>query len=159
MYDPNRADLDARGVRVGLAVSRYHEDVTRPMQQGAVEVFTAAGGKAEDVLIVDAPGAFELPLLARSLAARDDLDGVVAIGCVIRGETSHDQHIAQAVADGLMRVALDSGKPVAFGVLTCHTKHQARERAGGEAGNKGAEAMAAVLEAIGVLRRIEGTKT
>ncbi|MHC4588131.1 MAG: 6,7-dimethyl-8-ribityllumazine synthase, partial [Planctomycetota bacterium] len=105
-----------------------------------------AGGARGDLRIVSAPGAFELVTACAALAARNDIDAVVAIGCVVSGETTHDQYIASAVAHGLTSVTVQTGIPVAFGVLTCQNMAQAEARAGGEKGNKGAEAMAAAIE-------------
>lgn len=154
MHIERDAPLDAAGLRIGIAVSRYHHEITEPLWHGAVECFTDAGGSRADLDVVAAPGSFELTIITQALAARDDLDAVVALGCIIRGETSHDQHLAAAIADGLTRIALDARKPVTFGVLTCQTLHQARARAGGDHGNKGAEAMAAAIEAIRTLRAL-----
>lgn len=158
MYVKREANESARGLRIGVAVSQYHGDITEALRDGAVEVFTKAGGSADDLLIATVPGAFELLTLCQALARRGDLDAVIAIGCVIRGETTHDQYICQAVSQGLAQIALDTGKPVAFGLLTCQTKHQARERAGGEGGNKGAEAMAAAIETACALRKLAAIK-
>jgi 6,7-dimethyl-8-ribityllumazine synthase len=151
-------DIDASGLRIGVACSRYHRAVTEALQAGAVEAFVRAGGVPDDLHVVEAPGTFELTGICQALARRDELHGVVALGCVIRGETTHDQHLGEAVAHGLTRIALDTGKPVAFGVLTCQTMHQARERAGGEQGNKGAEAMIATIAAVRSMRAITGTE-
>ena len=154
MHIRRDAPLDAAGLRIGIAVSRYHHDITEALWKGAVDTFTGAGGSRADLDVVAAPGSFELTIVAQALAAREDLDGVVALGCIIRGETSHDRHLAGAIAGGLTRVALDARKPVAFGVLTCQSLHQARARAGGEHGNKGVEAMTAAIEAIRTLRAL-----
>jgi 6,7-dimethyl-8-ribityllumazine synthase len=154
MHDQHDASLTADGLCIGIACSRYHHDITDALRAAAVETFTAAGG--EKLVVTDTPGAFELPVVCATLARRDDVDGVVALGCVIRGETDHDRYISAAVADGLTRIALETGKPVAFGLLTCHTLHQARERAGGEHGNKGTEAMAATIAAIHTVRELGG---
>jgi len=158
MYVERQRELDATGLRIGIAVSRYHGDITEALCQAAVGTFTAAGGKRDDLTIVSAPGSFELTAMAGALAAREDLDAVVALGCVIRGETAHDEYICRSVAQGLTAITLETGKPVAFGLLTCHTKHQARERAGGEHGNKGEEAMAAIIETVHTLRDIAAGK-
>jgi 6,7-dimethyl-8-ribityllumazine synthase len=154
MYVQREASESARGLRIGVAVAQYHADITDALREAAIEVFTKAGGACEDLLIIPVPGSFELPSVCQAMANRDDLDAVVAVGCVIRGETSHDQHIAQATAHALMQIALDTGKPIGFGMLTCQTKHQARARAGGESGNKGAEAMAAAIETVAALRQL-----
>lgn len=153
---------NARGLRVGIATSRYHEAVTSRLQEGALRAFRAAGGVDEDLVLVDAPGSFELVAIAHALAARADIDAVVCIGCVLTGETTHDQYICQACAAGLAQITAQTGKPVAFGVLTCQNIEQAQARSGGSAGvaskgNKGEEAMnAAVLaaQAVGRVQRL-----
>ncbi|MBM3978329.1 MAG: 6,7-dimethyl-8-ribityllumazine synthase, partial [Planctomycetes bacterium] len=117
----------------------------------------AAGLRPEALRVEPAPGSFELPLLAQALAARDDVDAVLCFGLVLRGETSHNEHVARAAADGIQRVALDARKPVLFGVLTCETLAQARARAAParEGGlDKGAEVARAAIEALVTLQRI-----
>ncbi|MHC5026495.1 MAG: 6,7-dimethyl-8-ribityllumazine synthase [Planctomycetota bacterium] len=145
---------DARGMRVAVVVSDYHADVTHAMRDAALELFTASGGAAGDIHVIVAPGAFELALLALACARRDDIDAVVTLGCILTGETTHDRHLAAALAQGLTNVMLETGKAVAFGVLTCQTIQQARARAGGSVGNKGEEAMAAAIHATAALRTI-----
>ena len=135
-------------------MSRYHDAITGALRDGAIAAFEAADGDPAAVSVIDAPGAFELPLLARAAARRPDIDGVVCLGCVIRGETSHDQHINDAVAQGVMHAALETDTPIAFGVLTCPTREHALARAGGAKGNKGEEAMHAILESIAQLRAV-----
>ncbi|MHC4415865.1 MAG: 6,7-dimethyl-8-ribityllumazine synthase [Planctomycetota bacterium] len=147
MYTELRPSASAAGLRVGVAVSRYHARITDAMRDAAASQFTSAGGDENDLRIVPAPGAFELTAICRALAESDDLDAIVALGCVIAGETTHDQHIASAVAHGLTSITVRTGVPVAFGVLTCRTLEQAEARAGGDKGNKGAQAMAAAIEA------------
>jgi 6,7-dimethyl-8-ribityllumazine synthase len=154
MHIQRQTELDASGMRLGLIVSRYHEEITSALRNAAVEAFTNAGGSEDDLLIVASPGAFELPMLAAGLLDRKDIDGVAALGCVVRGETSHDQHIASAVSQGLMQLALKTGKPAAFGVITCSTLAQAKARSGGGHGNKGEEAVHAVVETVAALRAI-----
>ncbi len=156
MFVQPTADLNAEGLRIGIAISRYHADVTDALREGAISAFEQAGGDRENLVIAPAAGSFELTAICQALADRDDVDGVLALGCVIRGETMHDQYICEAVSQGLTRITLDTGKPVGFGLLTCHTKHQARERAGGETGNKGVEGMGAVIETIHTMRAIAG---
>lgn len=145
---------NARGLRIGIATSRYHEGVTSRLMKGAQDAFLAAGGSADDLMLVDAPGSFELVAIAHALAARSDIDAVVCIGCVLTGETTHDQYICQAVAAGLAAITAQSGKPVAFGVLTCQNIAQAEARAGGDRGNKGVEAMQAAVIAAQAVGRV-----
>jgi 6,7-dimethyl-8-ribityllumazine synthase len=154
MQDPTTIQLDASGLRIGVARSRYHSEMTDRLCAGAEAAFVEAGGDPDALVVVPAPGTFELTAVCRALATRDDIDAVVALGCVIRGETAHDRYICEAVAAGLTSITADTGKPVAFGVLTCQTRRQASERAGGALGNKGTEAMRAAIEMVAVLRSI-----
>lgn len=136
---------------LAIVVSRYNAGVTGRMLRGAVEAYEGAGGRADELTIVEAPGAFELPALALAAARSGRYAGVLAIGCIIRGETNHDEVIAHAVAGGLTGVTLQTGVPVCFGVLTVGSVEQAMARAGGEWGespNKGREAMQALLETV-----------
>lgn len=158
MHTPTKARADAKGLRIGVAVSRYHETITSRLRDGAVEQFTAAGGAADDLCVVDAPGTFELTALCRALCQRQDVDAVVALGCVIAGQTKHDTYLAGAVANGLTMITVNTGVPVSFGVLTCETAAQAEARAGGERGNKGAEAMIAAIEAARAVEALTPAK-
>lgn len=130
---------------VAILVSRYNESVTGAMLAGAVEAYAERGGDPAALTIVEAPGAYELIALAN--AAADRHKAVVCLGCVIRGETPHDEHIARAVAHGLAEVTIKTGVPVAFGVLTTLDAAQAKARASGKKGSKGSEAMHAALDA------------
>jgi len=148
------APIDAKGLRIGLVVSRYHAEVTGALEQGARDAFVRAGGAIADLIAVDAPGTFELPVIAQALARREDIQGVVVLGCVITGETRHDRYIASAVAHGLQRLSLESRKPCAFGVLTCPDFEHARARSGGDKGNKGAESMTATVAAVRAIGQV-----
>lgn len=138
---------------VAIVVSRYNATITDRLLDGALSCYAQRfpSGRAD---VIDAPGAFELPVLAAAAARTGRYAGVLALGCVIRGETSHDRYIAHAVADGLTRIGLDTGIPAAFGVLTVDTNDQAHARAGGSKGNKGEESMSALLETIASLRAV-----
>ncbi|MHC4219598.1 MAG: 6,7-dimethyl-8-ribityllumazine synthase [Planctomycetota bacterium] len=151
MFTEMKPNASAAGLRIGVAVSRYHDAVTNAMRDAAVRLFTDAGGAGDDLQIVTTPGAFEVVAACQALAARNDIDAVVAIGCIISGETTHDQYIASAVAHGLTSITVQTGVPVTFGVLTCQNMAQAEARAGGDRGNKGAEAMAAAIEAARIV--------
>ncbi len=154
MYEELKPTTSAEGLRIGLVVSRYHAPITEALRDGAVDFYTRAGGSTDDLLVVSAPGTFEITALCGALAQRGDLDAVVAVGCVISGQTTHDQYICAAVSHGLTEVTLKTGVPVAFGVLTCQNLQQAEARAGGDRGNKGAEAMAAAIETAQTIRRL-----
>ncbi|MEE8458494.1 MAG: 6,7-dimethyl-8-ribityllumazine synthase, partial [Phycisphaerales bacterium] len=119
MYDKIRPEADAAGLRVGLAVSRYHHRITDALCKAAVDRFRRAGGADADLRVVRAPGAFELTAVCRAFAAGGKIDAVVALGCVISGETDHDRYLASAVATGLTMITVETGVPVAFGLLTC----------------------------------------
>ncbi|MFM8702440.1 MAG: 6,7-dimethyl-8-ribityllumazine synthase [Planctomycetia bacterium] len=156
-----RADRLPAAARVAVVVSRYNESITRRLLDGAVATFTAAGLPAERIDAVWVPGAFELPFIADKLAASGRYAAVLCLGAIIRGETTHDQHIARAVAGGIEAVARTWGLPVLFGVLTCDTLAQALARAGGDAssgyaGNKGAECAAAAIEMITLVASLPG---
>lgn len=141
--------------KIGIAVSRFNELVTEPLLQGALGALERHGGSLDQVEVVRVPGAFELPVVAKALAETDRFSAIICLGCVIRGATSHYDYVCGQAASGIQSVALQSGLPVIFGVLTTDTLEQALERAGSKGGNKGAEAMAAALEMIDLLRRIK----
>ena len=131
-----------------MVVSRYNATITDRLLAGAMAESEHRGGVVADVW--HAPGAFELPMLADHALATGAYSGAVTLGCIIRGETSHDQHIASAVANGVVQVSLKHGMPVTLGVLTVNTPEQASERAGGRHGNKGRDAMGALLDVVAV---------
>lgn len=141
-----------------IVVSRYNDTITSVMLDGAVSAYTQAGGSPDSLAVFEAPGAFELVSIASVLAESGMYESVVCLGCVIKGETSHDVHISNAVANGCAEISIKTGVPVAFGVLTTNTIEQAIERAGGRVGNKGAEAMGAVLGAAGAIAEIHKAK-
>lgn len=166
-----RADVPSRRVTLTtkpslppLAViwSGYNARVTAVMRDAAIENYAARGGDPADLAIVEAPGAFELTALSNAAARSAIYAGIVAIGCVIKGETEHDRHIASAVATGLTGITVATGVPVAFGVLTVNTPEQALARAGlGDRpiGNKGAEAMTALLDTLEAAHAIASAAT
>jgi len=147
--------LDGTGRRVAIAASRFNRLVTEQLVAGAVEALRRHGVAEADIDLAWAPGSFELPLVAARLAASGRYAGVVAIGAVVRGETPHFDHVAGQAASGLAAVARGASVPVAFGVLTTDTMEQALDRAGGKAGNKGAEAALTALEMAGLLEAID----
>jgi 6,7-dimethyl-8-ribityllumazine synthase len=147
------------GVRVAIAVSRYNDSITRRLLEAAVATLAAAGLPADRIDVAWVPGAFELPLAADRMAAGGRHAAVLCLGAIIRGETSHDRHIASAVGSGIEQIARARGIPVLFGVLTCDTLAQALARAGGDAGNnyagnKGRECASAAIEMISLLGRL-----
>jgi len=135
-------NADARGLKFAVVVARFNAAITEKLLEGAREALSSA--RASDVDVFRVPGAFELPLAA--LHVSEDYDAVIALGAVIRGETPHFEYVATAAANGLQKVALETGTPVAFGVLTTDTLAQAEERAGGSHGNKGYDAAMTAIE-------------
>jgi 6,7-dimethyl-8-ribityllumazine synthase len=141
-------------VRVGIVASRFNDLVVDRLLAGARDGLLRHGVDESSITLVWTPGAIELPLAAQKLASSGEFDAVVCLGAVIRGATGHYEHVATQCAAGLSRVALDTGVPVVFGVLTTETTEQALERAGGKAGNKGFEAAATAIEMVDLLRRL-----
>ena len=139
------------GARVAIVRARWNEDVTRALERGAVERATEAGASVD---LFEVAGSFELPAAVALLADAGRYDAVVPLGCVIRGETPHFDYIAQAVSKGLMDLTLTYPIAIPFGVLTCDTIEQARERAGGAEGNKGAESMDAAIEMVALRQAV-----
>lgn len=146
--------LDASGQRFALVASRFNEMVTERLVRGAAACLRQHGAAADAVDCVWVPGAWELPPVAQRLARSGRYGAVVALGCVVRGETPHFDYVAGQAASGLARVALEARVPVAFGLLTTDTADQAMARAGGKAGNKGWEAALAALEMASVYEQI-----
>ena len=154
MHEQLQSETSAAGLRIAVAVSRYHARITDALCAAAIDRFRSAGGDEELLEVLPAAGAFELTAVCRALANRGGLDAVVALGCIISGETPHDRYIASAVATGLTMITVRTGCPIAFGVLTCGTIEQALARAGGAHGNKGAEAMAAAIDTSQTIRTL-----
>jgi len=148
-------DAPEHAPELAVVLSRYNATITDALLEGARDAYARAGGDPDAIAVLPAPGTYELPVLAMAAAESGLFRAVVALGCVIRGETDHDRYISQSVADGLMRVSLETGVPVAFGVLTVNDADQARARAGGEHGNKGAEAVEAALATLRTLDALE----
>jgi 6,7-dimethyl-8-ribityllumazine synthase len=144
----------ARGLRCAVVAARYNDAIVAQLLDGACAAWQEYGGRESALRIERVPGAFELPLAARQLALRGGIDAIVALGCVIRGDTAHFDYVAGECARGLMRVMLESGVPVSFGVLTTDTAAQAAERAAPGRLNKGGEAVATAVVMARLLRRI-----
>jgi 6,7-dimethyl-8-ribityllumazine synthase len=137
--------------RVAIVASRYHGDIVQRLVDGAFAELDAHGIPAARTTVAFVPGAFELPIVARTLAAQGRFAAVVCLGCVIRGETPHFEYVCAEAARGITLASLETGVPISFGVITADTQAQALARAGGDAGNKGAEAVSAALEVAAVL--------
>jgi 6,7-dimethyl-8-ribityllumazine synthase len=141
-------------MKLAVVASRYNEDIVGALIEGARGAWTLHGGSEAALQVERVPGAFELPLAARAFALQGKVHAVIALGCVIRGDTAHFEYVAGACADGLQRVMLDTGVPVSFGVLTVENHAQALERASPDAMNKGGEAVTSALAMVELLRRI-----
>jgi 6,7-dimethyl-8-ribityllumazine synthase len=150
--DSYEGSLAGGGLRIAIVASRFNDLITRRLLDGALDTLRRSGVHDDDVDVAWVPGAVEIPVAAGRLAASGRYDAVVTLGAVIRGATSHYDHVCSMVASGVARVALDADLPVIFGVLTTDTIEQAIERAGTKAGNKGAEAAQAAIEMATLLR-------
>jgi 6,7-dimethyl-8-ribityllumazine synthase len=146
---------EVEGRRFAIVASSFNEFIVRPLVEGAQRTFDALGLPAENLDLAWCPGAVELPLVAKKLADSGRYDGIVALGCVLRGGTPHFDYVCSIVADGITRASLDSGLPIAFGVLTVDTMEQAIERSGPNTGNKGSEAAEAAVEMVSLLASID----
>ena len=141
-----QGELSAAKRRVAVIASRFNEFVVSGLVKGAISAWEKHGGNAADLVVARVPGAFELPVVARQLAIGGRYEAIVALGCVIRGDTAHFEYVAGECARGLQNVAVDTGVPVVFGVLTTETVEQALQRAAPGGSNKGGEAMETALE-------------
>lgn len=154
MANELKGELSARGLRFGIVVSRFNSFITERLLNGARDALERAGAEEKNIEIVRVPGSFEIPVAAKKLAASGRYAAVITLGAIIRGETQHFEYLSAEVARGVQRAALDTGVPVAFGVITVDTLEQAIDRAGAKSGNKGAEAALAAVEMANLLRRI-----
>jgi 6,7-dimethyl-8-ribityllumazine synthase len=149
----------AQGKRFAIVASRYHEDLVKLLQEGAVESLTGLGAQAEDIETIWVPGAFEIPFAAHLVAQQQQrVDAILCLGVIIKGETRHDEYIAREVARGISSVGHAAGMPVIFGVLTTDTLEQAKARVGGSGGHKGIEAAETAVAMIHVVEQIKGSK-
>ncbi|MFC1476608.1 6,7-dimethyl-8-ribityllumazine synthase [Fibrobacterota bacterium] len=146
--------LDASGKRFALVGSRFNELISRKLIEGAIDCLVRHKVAQDDVTIVWVPGSFEIPLVAKKLALSDKYDAVICLGAVIRGNTAHFDYIAAEVSKGIAAVALETGKPVIFGVLTTDTIDQAIERAGTKSGNRGFDAALSAIEMVDLLGKV-----
>jgi 6,7-dimethyl-8-ribityllumazine synthase len=155
---PAAPRLWAPGRRVAIVASRFHEAITMRLVDGARAALLGHGVQAGDVRVVWVPGAFELPQAAAGLARSGDVDALVCVGCVIRGETPHFEYVAGEAARGISEVGRSTGVPTTFGVITANTRDQAEARAGGVVGNRGEEAALAALELLALFAELRGQK-
>jgi len=147
-------NLGASGLKFAIAVARFNSFITDRLLTGAEDALKRSGAEPENIVVVKVPGSWELPIAAKTLAAQKKFDAIIALGAVIRGETPHFDHVANQASSGLAAVQLETGIPVAFGVLTTNTVEQAIDRAGGKSGNKGHDAAVTAIEMANLLRRL-----
>jgi 6,7-dimethyl-8-ribityllumazine synthase len=149
-------NLDAKGLKFAILVTRFNSLITERLLAGALDALVRTGGDENNIEIVKAPGSWELPVLARRLAALKKYDAIICLSAVIRGDTPHFDFLAAEVSKGLAQTAMEYGVPVSFGVLTCDTLEQAIDRAGAKSGNKGFDAAMSAVE-MGNLMRLLGS--
>ena len=143
-----------KGLRIGIVVARFNEFINQKLLQGALDNLKRHGGKEEQLDIYWVPGAFEIPFITKKLSKKDSYDGLITLGTVIRGATTHYELVSNEVAKGVAHINLESNIPVMFGVLTTESIEQAIERAGTKAGNKGSEAAQGLIEMISLSQKI-----
>lgn len=148
-YDESKVP-NGSSYTIGIAVAEWNFKITNGLLQGAKETLEKHGVKTENILIKWVPGSYELPLAAQWMAQRDDVDAVVTLGCVIQGQTRHFDFVCEAASDGVLKVGLETNKPVIFGVLTDNTEQQSIDRSGGKLGNKGTECAVSCLKMLGL---------
>lgn len=146
--------LDAKELKFAIVAGRFNDFIVDKLIGGAVDYLVRHGCSKENITLIKVPGAFEMPVVTKKLAAKGGFDGIVCLGAVIRGSTPHFDFVASECAKGIAQVSLEHSLPIGFGVLTTDTLEQAIERAGSKAGNKGVEAASAILETIRVVEQI-----
>ena len=152
-----KGGMNAAGLRFAIAVSRFNNFITERLLQGALDALERSGAASGDVDVVHVPGSFELPLTAKELATTGRYNAIIAIGCILRGETAHYDYVCSETARGLQLAQMDTGVPVMFCVLTCDTLEQAIDRAGLKGGNKGFEAGLGAVEMAQLSRKLRGS--
>jgi 6,7-dimethyl-8-ribityllumazine synthase len=148
-------EMLVRDLRFAFVAARFNDFIVEPLIRGAIDALKRHGATEKQIEIVRVPGAFDIPLIARKLALSRRFDALVTLGAVVRGQTPHFDYVAGECASGIARIALETGVPIAFGVLTTDTMEQAVDRAGGKAGNKGADAALVAVEMANLLRRLD----
>lgn len=147
--------MNARGLRVAIVATRFNDFIVERLVSGAMDFLVRHGMTQDDALLIRVPGAYELPLACKKAAEMRKFDGIIALGCVIRGGTPHFEYVCGEAAKGIAQVMLETETPIGFGLLTCDTLEQAIDRAGVKAGNKGVEAASAMLEMVRVLEQMQ----
>ncbi len=146
--------LSAKGLKVTLIVSRFNDFISERLEKGALDTLLRSGAQDKDITIVRVPGSFEMPMVAGVVAKKGKSDAIICLGAIIRGSTPHFDYVASEAAKGIARVSLDTGVPIAFGVITADNLEQAIERAGTKSGNKGRDAALTAIESANLLKSI-----
>jgi 6,7-dimethyl-8-ribityllumazine synthase len=146
--------LTARGLKIGIVASRFNHTLVERLVEGAIDCFIRHEGEEENLTLVRVPGSWEIPMAVKELLVKEEIEGVVALGVLIRGATPHFEYIANEVAKGLAMLSLEYRKPVSFGIITADTLEQAIERAGTKHGNKGWDAMLSTIEMVNLIRTL-----
>ena len=147
-------ELQAKGLKFGIVLSRFNDFITGKLLDGAKDALIRHGAKEEDISVARVPGAFEIPLIAKKMAEKGVYDAVICLGTVIRGATPHFDYVSAEVSKGIASASMETGVPVAFGVLTCDTIEQAVERAGTKSGNKGWDAALTAIEMAQLMKKL-----
>jgi 6,7-dimethyl-8-ribityllumazine synthase len=149
-----QGELQAKGLKFGIVVSRFNDFITSRLLEGAVDALVRHGARDEDIEVVKVPGAFEIPLVAKKMAEKGSCHAVICLGTVIRGATPHFDYVAAEVSKGIASASMETGVPIAFGVITSDTIEQAVERAGTKSGNKGVDAAVTAIEMAQVMKKL-----
>lgn len=147
-------NLNAKGLKFGILVSRFNDLITERLLEGSLDCLRRHGANDDDISIYYVPGSFEMPLLAKKVASSGKINAVIALSCIIRGETPHFDYIASEVTKGLAKASMDSSIPVAFGIITADTLEQAVNRAGAKTGNKGFQAALSAIEMANLVKEV-----
>ncbi|MFZ6016945.1 MAG: 6,7-dimethyl-8-ribityllumazine synthase [Nitrospirota bacterium] len=147
-------ELQAKGLKFGIIVSRFNDFITSKLLDGAMDALLRHGAKEEDVVVVRVPGSFEIPMVARKMALKGTYNAIICLGTIIRGATPHFEYIAVEVSKGIASASMETGVPVAFGIITSDTIEQAVERAGTKSGNKGWDAAVVAIEMAQLLKKL-----
>jgi 6,7-dimethyl-8-ribityllumazine synthase len=147
-------ELQAKGLKFGIVVSRFNDFITSKLLDGALDALLRSGAKEDDIDVVRVPGSFEIPMVARKLATKGTYHAIICLGAVIRGSTPHFEYIAAEVSKGIASASMETGIPIAFGVITSDTIEQAVERAGTKSGNKGWDAAITAIEMAQLLKKL-----
>lgn len=150
--DTYQGTLQAKGLKIGIVLSRVNQFISERLLEGALDALYRLGAQEDDISIFKVPGSFEIPLVAKRIALGKKVDGIIALGAIIRGDTPHFEFLSAEVTKGLAQISMEDGVPISFGVLTVDTIEQGIERAGSKAGNKGTDSAFALVETLNLIR-------